>query len=65
MISVSNSLSKGVKGRRTPTCLKTIWYIKKKGFPLGPIVHTNRFPGGALTDGDVSIVGTAEGIEVV
>jgi len=65
LISVINSLSKGVKGRRTPTHLKTVWYIKRRAFPPGPIVHANRLPGSAWADGDAGIIGTTEGIEVV
>jgi len=39
---------------------------EEEGFSLiGPVVHTNWLPRGAMADGDVGIVGSAEGVEVV
>ena len=39
---------------------------EEEGFsPVGPIVHTNWLPRGAMTNGDVGIMGFAEGVEVI
>jgi len=39
---------------------------EEEGFPtIGPVVHANWLPRVAMTDGDVRIVGSAEGVEVV
>jgi len=40
--------------------------VKEEGFPpIGPVVHANWLPRGAMTDGDVRIMGSAEGVEIV
>ena len=56
-----SSLSKGVNGRRTPTRLNTVWYMKKKGaLPLGLSSTKIGSPG---VPGQTQM--WAEGVEVV
>jgi len=39
---------------------------EEKGFPtVGPIIHADRLPGGAMTNGDVGVVDATKSIEIV
>ena len=39
---------------------------EEEGFsPIGPVVHANWLPRGAMTNGDIGIMGFAEGVEVI
>jgi len=63
-ISVSNSLSR--EGEAQADALKYRLVKQEEGFPpIGTVVHANWLPRGAMADGDVRIMGSAEGVEVV
>jgi len=56
----------GCEGEAKTDALKYRLIEEEEGFsPSGPVVHVNWLPRGAMTDGDVRIVGSAEGVEVV
>ena len=56
----------GREGEAKTDALKYRLIEEEEGFsPIGLVVHANWLPRGAMTDGDVRIVGSAEGVKVV
>jgi len=56
----------GREGEAQTDALKYRLVKEKEGFsPIGPVVLANWLPRGAMTDGDMRIMGFVEGVEVV
>jgi len=56
----------GRKGEAQTDTLEHRLVKEEEGFPpIGPVVHTNWLPRGAMTNGNVRIMGSAEGVEIV